>query len=231
MKNKSKKKLRKIALISTPWPLYSRPSIQLGSLKSFLHARIPELKIDAFHFYLSVAEAIGYRFYHKISERSWLAESVYAALLYPTRIKKIEILFRKEASAKTNLREIKFQTLTRRVKAATDAFIGSQNWQTYGLLGFSISLCQLTSALYVIRRIKKKFPHLMIVVGGAITPGIASAGIMKNFPEVDAVVNGEGELPLFQIIDHLRQTSADTDLLNIPGVFTRFSETQQSGSP
>ncbi|MGD9081626.1 MAG: RiPP maturation radical SAM C-methyltransferase, partial [Desulfobacterales bacterium] len=230
MNNKSKNTFRKIALISTPWPLYSRPSIQLGSLKSFLRARIPELKIDAFHFYLSVAEAIGYRLYHEISERSWLAESVYAALLYPARIKEIETLFRKEASSKTKLREIKFKTLTNRIKAATDAFIGSQNWQAYGLLGFTISLCQLTSALYVIKRIKKKFPNLLIVVGGALTPGIAAPGILKHFPEVDVVVNGEGELPLYQIMDHLRQTPPDLDLSNIQGVFTRLSETQQSDS-
>ena len=97
MNNKPKDELRKIALISTPWPLYSRPSIQLGTLKAFLHTRIPNLKIDAFHFYLSVAEAIGYRLYHEISERSWLAESMYAALLYPERIKKAEALFAKKS--------------------------------------------------------------------------------------------------------------------------------------
>lgn len=229
MKNKTKNTLRNIALISTPWPLYSRPSIQLGSLKSFLHARVSDLKIDAFHFYLSVAEAIGYRLYHEISERSWLAESVYAALLYPARIKEIETLFRKEAPPKTKLREIEFQTLTNRIKAATDAFIGSQDWQAYGMLGFTISLCQLTSALYVIKRIKRKLPNLLIVVGGALTPGIAAPGILKHFPDVDVVVNGEGELPLYQIIDHLRQAPSNLDLSNIQGVFTRFNGTEQPG--
>jgi ribosomal peptide maturation radical SAM protein 1 len=226
MKNESKSALRKIALISTPWPLYTRPSIQMGTLKTFLHARIPDLQIDAFHSYLSVAEAIGYRLYHEISERSWLAESMYAALLYPERIKKVEALFRKEVPAKAKLRKIKFKTLTNRIKKATDAFIRSQNWQVYGLLGFTISLCQLTSALYVIKRIKKKFPDLMIVVGGASTPGIAAAGILNNFPEIDIVVNGEGEIPLFQIIQHLRRKPPDLDLSKVQGVFTRLTDTQ-----
>ena len=224
MKNKSKDALRKIALISTPWPLYSRPSIQLGTLKAFLNARIPDLKIDAFHFYLSVAEAIGYRLYHEISERSWLAESMYAALLYPERIKKAEALFGREVPAKAKLRKIKFKTLINRVKKATDAFIRSQNWQAYGLLGFTISLCQLTSALYVIKCIKQKFPNLLIVVGGASTPGIAAAGILNNFPEIDVVVNGEGEIPLFQIIQNLRRTPPDLDLSKVQGVFTRLSD-------
>ena len=224
MNSKSKAAWRKIALISTPWPLYSRPSIQLGTLKAFLQARIPDLKIDAFHFYLSVAEAIEYRLYHEISQRTWLAESVYAALLYPERIKQIEVLFRTELPAKAKLRKTKFKTLTQRVKKATDAFIRSQNWHAYGLLGFTISLCQLTSALYVIKRIKKTFPDLIIVVGGASTPATAAPGILKEFPEVDMVVNGEGEIPLCQIIDHLKKTPPDLNLSKVKGVYTRLGD-------
>ena len=203
MNHKSADALDKIALISTPWPLYSRPSIQLGTLKAFLNARILGLRVDAFHFFLSIAEAIGYRLYHEISQRTWLAESVYAALLYPGRIRQAESLFLKEVPAKSEVRTVPFKALTRRIKKATDAFIDRQNWPSYGLLGFTISLCQLTSALHVIKRIKKKFPDQIIVVGGASTPATAAPGILKQFPEVDMVVNGEGELPLYQIIDHL----------------------------
>ena len=73
--------LQKVALISAPWPLYNRPSIQIGTLKANLIKKFPELKVDAHHFYLKVAEAVGYRRYQAISERTWLAETVYAALL------------------------------------------------------------------------------------------------------------------------------------------------------
>jgi len=68
MKNKSIRPFNKLALISTPWPLYSRPSIQLGTLKAYLKARTPDLEVDVFHFYLSLAEAIGYRLYHENME-------------------------------------------------------------------------------------------------------------------------------------------------------------------
>ncbi len=222
MNHKSKDALGKIALISTPWPLYSRPSIQLGTLKAFLNAQIPGLKIDAFHFFLSIAEAIGYRLYHEISQRTWLAESVYAALLYPGRIEQAEALFNKELPAISELRTTSFKALTRRIKKTTDAFIQNQNWQSYSLLGFTISLCQLTSALYVIKRIKKNFPDLIVVVGGASTPGIAAPGILKEFPEIDVVVNGEGEMPLYRIIDHLRRAPSNPDLSKIKGVYSRF---------
>ncbi|HAY37938.1 MAG TPA: hypothetical protein DCY53_00515, partial [Desulfobacteraceae bacterium] len=58
---------QKVALISAPWPLYNRPSIQIGTLKAHLKKKFPELEVDAYHFYLKVAEAIGYRRYQAIS--------------------------------------------------------------------------------------------------------------------------------------------------------------------
>ncbi|MGD9174334.1 MAG: hypothetical protein PVF29_09245 [Desulfobacterales bacterium] len=208
MKNKPEKTPPQIALISTPWPLFDRPSIQLGTLKSYLNARIPNLQIDTFHFYLQLAEAIGYHTYDEISERTWLAESIYAALLYPRSHQQAERLFRKESAGRARLQKIEFKALTRKIKKATAAFVHSQNWQAYGLIGFSISLCQLTSALYAIKHIKKKFPQITIVVGGALTPAVAAPALLKSFADIDMVVNGEGELPLYHIVqDHRRSTS------------------------
>lgn len=223
-----KKKFNKIALISTPWPLYSRPSIQLGTLKAFLNDRMPELQVDTYHFYLQLAAAIGYRTYHEISERTWLAESIYAALLYPANRHQAQSLFCKESTGKAKLRKVEFAALTRRIKKATDDFICSRNWQTYGLVGFSISLCQLTSAFYMIKHLKKKFPGLSIVVGGALTPGIAAPHILKRFSDIDIVVNGEGEMPLYHIIENLRRKPSKwEEESTIDGVFTRRTSATQ----
>jgi len=229
MKHKSNRPLDKIALISTPWPLYSRPSIQLGTLKAFLQTRISDLQIDVFHFYLSLARTIGYRVYHEISERTWLAESVYAALLYPQLIEKAADLFRKESAGNSILQSVRFSELTTRVKKTTDTFLNRQNWGSFGLLGFSISFCQLTSALYLIKCLKKKFPGLIIVVGGASTSGQAADGLLKSFPEIDVVVNGEGEIPLYKIIEHLRTAAHDLDLAKINGVATRLTDAENIG--
>jgi hypothetical protein len=206
MGNKSKAAFQKIGLISTPWPLYTRPSIQLGTLKAFLQARMPDLQIKVFHFYLLLAEAIGYRFYQEISQRTWLAESMYSALLYPRQRKQAHALFTRESAGNSILRNANFKMLTSRIKKATDAFLSRQNWETYQLVGFSISYCQLTSALYVIKWLKKRYPGLIIVVGGASTSGGAANGLLKKFPEIDLVVNGEGEMPLYHIIHHLKRT-------------------------
>jgi ribosomal peptide maturation radical SAM protein 1 len=200
MQPKSKHTANKIALLSTPWPLYNRPSIQLGTLKAYLRSIYPDMPVEAHHVYLKLAESIGYRQYHEISKRTWLAETIYAALLYPERLEQIEKLFHQESGCESVFRAAGLGSITAGVKKVSEDFINSRNWGDYLLAGFSVSLCQLTSALYFIKRIKEKFPKLIIVIGGSTFSGSTTGDFFKLFPEVDAVINGEGELPFSQLI-------------------------------
>ena len=210
-----------IVLVSTPWPLYGRPSIQLGALKAYLKAEFPDLKIQAMHIYLKVAERIGYKLYQTISERTWLAESVYAALLFPERRKEIEKNFYREARGKPHLRKVDFETLTLKVREVSEGLIKGVDWAGFGLAGFSICLCQLTSSLYFIRRIKQDFPDLPVVVGGSTFAGDTIPGLLEAFAEVDFVVNGEGELPLSQLIRYLRNSGGRDGVQTVPGARAR----------
>ncbi len=212
--------LKSVVLLSTPWPIFNRPSIQLGTLKSYLKSQFPELEIVAHHFYLKVAESIGYKLYHVISERTWPAETVYAALLYPERSKSIEKLFFRKAKGKPLLRDVDFKDLTKRVAEVSDEFIDNENWNNFGIAGFSICLCQLTSAMYFIRRMKQNFPDLPIVVGGSMFTGSSYSRLFKVFPEIDFVINGEGELPLSRLIRNLKNSPRTVDNLLIPGIVT-----------
>ena len=89
--------MKKIALVSTPWPLFNRPSIQLGALKAFVKEKHPCIPVDSHHIYLSIAAALGYNLYAKISESTWLAEPLYAALLYPDMADTIERFWQKRS--------------------------------------------------------------------------------------------------------------------------------------
>jgi ribosomal peptide maturation radical SAM protein 1 len=83
----------------------------------------------------------------------------------------------------------------------------------------------------MIRRLKKRFPDLIVAVGGALTAGVTAQGILQKFPEVDVAVNGEGETPLYQIIQHLRRKPPDLDLSKINGVLTRLNSAEQPAKP
>ena len=192
-----------VALVSPPWPLYSRPSLQLGTLKAFVRSRFPHIDVRAHHLYLQVAEAIGYRLYHAISERTWLAETVYGALLYPDRIDAIARLFRCQAGKTPELRGLDVGQLVSRVKAVSDEWLAATDWGGVRLVGFSSVLCQLTACLYFIRRLKERYPHLSVVVGGSAFSLPSGSAALRLFPDIDAVVYGEGELPLVHLVQHL----------------------------
>jgi ribosomal peptide maturation radical SAM protein 1 len=201
--------IHKVALLSTPWPLFNRPSIQLGTLKAYLRRELPDLKVDAHHLYLSVAEALGYDLYKAISKRSWLSEACYAALLYPEREEVVQRFWKTQAG---DLRpKPKFKNLCRSLKEGSERVLRSVPWSSYPLIGFSICYGQLTSSLYFIRQVKKVSPHSRIVVGGSSCAGRMGESLLRVFPEIDFVVNGEGEIPLLRLVKSLASESdADT---------------------
>lgn len=229
MKFKHTAPLEKLILISAPWPLYSRPSIQIGTLKSYLKKTFPDLKVDAHHFYLKVAETIGYGRYRAICERTWLAETIYAALLYPERQKHMEKIFYKHVAGKSFLREISFEALTKQIQKVSETFIHTIDWDGYGLAGFSICLCQLTASLYFIKQVKKHFPNLFIVVGGSMFTVDATMNLFKIFPEIDAAINGEGELPLSRLIAYLNDPMCKK-IPPVTGIITAESSEKETRS-
>jgi len=221
MNGRFSNRFKHICLMSLPWPLFKRPSIQLGSLKSFLNKELEGTRVDTKHMYLNVAHAIGYDVYQAISRRTWLAESVYAALLYPERSVSIERLFRGQASGDQVLRSIDFKALLGRVKNVTDEAIQQINWHDIGLVGFSLCLCQLTSSLYAARQIKKISPDIITLFGGSTVSNPFCKNYLDVFTDIDVIVNGEGELPLLKLLAHIEKHGDIETAHTIDGVVTR----------
>lgn len=210
-----------VALLSTPWPLYHRPSIQLGSLKAFLLQHIPGIQAHAHHVYLHVAREIGYDPYRQISERSWLAECPYAALLHPERQKEV-LRFWLARTRSNPLRDPRdFQELCQAIETASLSFLESQDWGACLLAGFSVCLAQLTSTLYFVRQLKHRCPDLPIVLGGSACAGLLGESLLLTVPEVDYVISGEGERPLLSLVNTLMQGERNPEDLSIPGLFHR----------
>jgi ribosomal peptide maturation radical SAM protein 1 len=214
----------RIALISPPWPVFNRPSIQLGTLKAYVKKQIPELEIVAYHFYLQLAESIGYDIYKVLSERTWIAESVYAALLYPENFVRIEKFFHKQSRGKSEIGNLTFDRLVQKVEHISKRFISENYWSGFGLVGFSVCLCQLTSSLYFMRQIKVMCPEMVIVAGGSLIAASSAKAMLQAFPRIDAIIVGEGEKPLAGLLEHLRKTNSLTNLPIIDGVVIRQSD-------
>jgi ribosomal peptide maturation radical SAM protein 1 len=193
-----------VNLVAAPWALYNRPSIQIGALGAYLRKAFPGLRVRHHHFFLALAARLGFETYQPLSERSFLAESVYAALLYPERRPEIGARFKRLAGRRSALADVKWTDLLDLAQATADAFLEDIDWERSLLAGFTVGLCQLSATLYLVTRVKARCPDLPIVVGGAAIPHSGAVGLTQAFPEIDLVVSGEGERPLGHIVTHLR---------------------------
>jgi ribosomal peptide maturation radical SAM protein 1 len=210
-----------VALISTPWPLFNRPSIQVGALTAYLRARQPDVTVSSHHLYLDIAAAVGYAVYQAISRRTWLAEAVAAALYFPELAESARTLFNRHARSDKRLTEIDFSLLVETVKSATHRFVASRDWQEVNLVGCTISLCQLTCSLYVIHELKARNRRLPVVVGGSSLSMEGSDAFWGLFHDIDFLIVGEGERPLDRLVLQLKRGRTVESVLPGPGLLCR----------
>jgi ribosomal peptide maturation radical SAM protein 1 len=215
--------VQNVTLVAAPWPLFNRPSIQIGALKAYLNLHLPDVHIDAWHLFLNIAETIGYKFYQALSQRTWLAESVYAAMLYPQRTTGIGKRFDQYAAKEPDLQHIEFNKLVATVRHATDSLIKQKDWSRVDMAGFSVSLCQMTASLYLMNSLKRMNPGITIVVGGTTFCGPSARDFLDVFTNIDFIVQGEGEIPLTKLIFALNNGERSEKIMETPGVVSRHT--------
>jgi len=211
-----------IVLLSAPWPLFNRPSIQLGALKAFLRLSLPEVNVKAFHAYLLVAADLGYDLYGPISRRTWLAEIPYAALLYPEQKEELTRFWRTQQRNMPPDQKADLEFVCGRVEAATRRFLDGVSWERTRLAGLSICLGQLTSSLYMAHEIRQRAPWVAMVTGGSSCAGGMGRSLLDSFPDIDYVIGGEGEGPLLHLARSLLEPGAGGPVSPFPGLMTRF---------
>ncbi|WBB56661.1 RiPP maturation radical SAM C-methyltransferase [Verrucosispora sp. WMMD573] len=86
------------------------------------------------------------------------------------------------------------------------------------LVGFTTTFMQNAPSLATARRIKALAPQVPIVFGGGNCDGAMGAAIHANFPFVDYVVRGEGEVAFPALLDAL---DGRIDLAGVPGLSWR----------
>ena len=213
--------IRKVALVAAPWTLFNRPSIQIAVLKAYLDRHLAEVPVTALNLFVDIAEKTGFETYHALSQRTWLAECVYAALLYPERSAQIKAWFERQARTTPGLKDKAFERLVEDVAGATDDVLNQVDWKAFDLMGFSVSLCQLTATLYFIEKTKKINQDAVVVVGGSTFSGPRARDYLDAFESIDFIVSGEGELPLQGLIQGLNSGRGGEAIADIPGVVGR----------
>ncbi len=209
----------RISLASMPWSIFNRPSIQLGSLKSYLSSQDPGISVRNFHPYLEVAHLIGFDIYHQISESNWAGESLYSALLFPEQRNRAAEVFLKCLKGNRDKSSTLFDSLVSKLEQHLAGWVQKETLVDAELLGFSICFSQLLPSLYAAKVIKQRHPHLKIVFGGSSCTPVLSKSLLKVFPMVDFIVTGEGEMGLLQLCQYIGGTGPfpQPNVLGNPG--------------
>ncbi len=216
----------KIALIAPPWPLFNRPSIQIAVLKAYLLQQDPELQVRCMHPYLELASRLGFEGYHKISQSSWAAESVCAGILFPEQADRCNRLFNRALKTRASITaDITPDNVRNLTAKALEDFVQGTDWSEVELVGLSACLNQLTSSLWIAKKIKEISPQTRIALGGASCAGPIGSSLLSTFPQLDYVINGEGEEPLLALVRYLEGQGAGPP----PGVSSR--EGSKEGHP
>ncbi len=94
----------------------------------------------------------------------------------------------------------------------------SVDWTAYRVVGFTSSFQQTMASLALARRIKLDHPGVVIVMGGANCQDEMGAELHRQYPFLDAVCQGEGDLAFPELI---RRLVAGRSLQGIAGMVVR----------
>ncbi|MBU0945707.1 MAG: RiPP maturation radical SAM C-methyltransferase [Proteobacteria bacterium] len=210
MKTNNKHPFR-LGLVSMPWSIFNRPSIQLAALKAYLDQN-SSVATTLYHPYLAAAAAVGTETYHYLAKNSWAGEALYSPLLFPEQSPQAEQLFYESCREGAVLKQLNFQVTSKILSQNLDQWISSVKFETFDLFGFSICFNQLLSSLTAAARIKKQFPNLPIVIGGSGCVDKIGVSFLRHFPQIDYVINGEGEEALKNLCQFLANPDPATAL-------------------
>ena len=76
-------------------------------------------------------------------------------------------------------------------------------YEVITLVGFSVCFNQLFASLYLARLIKEIAPETPIVFGGSGCSGEVGRSLFSVFPEIDYLIDGEGEEQLLHLCRQL----------------------------
>ncbi len=199
----------RVLLVQMPWSVSRCPSLALSTLKSRLRAE----KIACAVVYPSLlwARRIGIEANDHLAQTEISAEWFFSYSLFgPAGTGEVdngwEHLARLGHMGSDWLKRYFYDSsglrfdcrrlAERDVPAFLEDCLRLYPWERYDIIGFSTTFNQNLAALSLAKRIKQRYPEKRIVFGGGNVAGEMGLEHLRAFGWLDAVVDGEGEIPL-----------------------------------
>jgi ribosomal peptide maturation radical SAM protein 1 len=221
----------RVALVNMPFGSARRPSIQLGLLQAILARR----GIHAASHYLNLrfGARLGWERYETIAMAHTadtaryhsLGEWIFSCAAFGDRVPHSDAYlaaFRDDLSAicaelgrpPAFLRELREQE----APAFVESCLETVPWGEYDVVGFTSTFDQNCAALALARRLKREYPRLITVFGGANFEDEMGLEYVRALPWIDYAVIGEGDETFPALLERLAAGDVVGDL---PGVASR----------
>ena len=194
----------------------NRPSIQLGLLKATGEAH--GFPVRTLHANLDFAARIGVDYYRALAEQrgrmvgDWLFSLEAFGDGAPDRDARLLVEFETElgylAGPSEPVRDRLLRTRERDVPVFLDATVADFPWHTVRVVGFSSTFQQNAASFALARRLKRRYPGIVTVFGGANFDGEMGAELVRSVDCIDYAVSGEGDTAFPRLLSALAAGTA-----------------------
>ncbi|PJE95319.1 RiPP maturation radical SAM protein 1 [Streptomyces carminius] len=227
----------RVLLVNMPWSPIDLPSLALGILKRSVDERVPGAGAEVLHANLEFTDWItgrteftcgDYEYYALSSYFLGCGDWVFSSALYDDPEWRTG-QFTEEMSGKLNRSRMR---MTRELHRTVPEFVREIAERIVAaapdVVGFTSTFQQNTAALAAARQVKRLAPHIVTVMGGANCDAEQGAAVHRNFPFVDYVVRGEGEVAFPQLLTALAEGSEPS---GVPGLCHRTADGASAANP
>jgi ribosomal peptide maturation radical SAM protein 1 len=226
----------RITLVTMPWATIDVPSLALGILTTKASAA-PDVDVRTVYANLDYADWASEKVGMDSSEYSFLAEDsyfvgcgdwVFSSALYADRSWRVDEFDRVIAPGIAESRLQLLRTLHELAPDAIEHLVATILDSDPDVVGFTSTFQQNVASLAAARRIKELAPQVTTVMGGANCDGPQGSSLHRNFPFVDFVVRGEGEVAFPALLEALAGGGSVAD---IPGLCFRTADGTSVAKP
>jgi ribosomal peptide maturation radical SAM protein 1 len=224
--NQSASSQPRLVLVAMPWSHSSRPSAGLAALEAYCRRAQPNWSVAGRSEFVEVAQAIGEMLYEGLARECYqLGELLYAPFLYPEKADEVRRYFAewlaRERRAGADLpAHVDFEALQavlrRHFESVADELAGAT------VIGMTTCFGQLFGNLALARAVKARSPETTVVLGGSSVSARVGPSLLAEYPFIDYVVHGEGELPLSALLDAVAR--GERPVPGTPGLVSRADE-------
>lgn len=198
---------KRVLIVLMPWAAPVFPGLGPALLRSILNR--DGISCDILYGNLVFSKMIdGDAFFEQHLGKFAICELAFTPYYFNSpQAKAAEALWRhaRDSARDGSLHKLeRYEWLVSRAGACLDAVYASVPWDRYDIIGFSVMMQQTVPSLALARMIRRDHPDMRIVFGGPNCSWPMGEEIIRCFPEVDVVVEGEADGVIGPLVRELR---------------------------